>query len=396
MIDRPYYLDWLERWKDKDVIKVVVGMRRCGKSTVLQLFKRRLLAQGTKPSHIIDINFESLDNPYPRTANELYSYVADRLQPGMNYVILDEIQHVRDFERAVDGLYVRKDVDLYVTGSNAFFLSGELATLLAGRYVELQVFPLSFAEYHSARPDEIPDETFNSYLSYGGLPYTVQIERPADRADYLGGVFNTIVIKDIATRNPRMDMRAFTKVSAFLADNIGNLTSQQRISRSLTAAGRKVSTTTVGSYIDVLEGSYLLHEAPRYDIHGREHLDTLEKYYLGDLGLRFWLLGRSQGDIGHRIENVVYLELLHRYRSVSVGMMREGEVDFVATGDQGCHYYQVALTVLDETTLARELAPLKAIRDSYPKTLLTLDRVGTGDLDGIRHVNLIDWLLGRA
>lgn len=396
MINRPYYLDWLERWKDKDVIKVIVGMRRCGKSTVLQLFKRRLLERGTDPSHVIDINFERLDASYPLAANELYSYVADRLQPGKNYVFLDEVQHVSDFERAVDGLYVRGDVDLYMTGSNAYFLSGELATLLAGRYVELRVLPLSFAEFHSARPDEDPEAALNRYLSYGGLPYTLQIDSPSDCADYLGGVFNTIVIKDISARNPRMDMRAFTNVSTFLADNIGNLTSQQRISRGMATAGRKVSTTTVGSYIEALKESYLLYEAPRYDVHGRGHLDTLEKYYLGDLGLRFWLLGRDRGDVGHRIENLVYLELLRRYRSVSVGAMRGGEVDFVAMEDQGCHYYQVALTVLDEATLARELAPLNAIRDNYPKTLLSLDRVGTGDLNGIKHVNLTDWLLCHA
>lgn len=393
MIDRPLYLDWLGRWRDKDVIKVIVGMRRCGKSTVLKLFSEKLVTQGVDLDSIISINFEKLDEAYPTTPEELYRYIAERLRPGKNYVFLDEVQHVRDFERVVDGLFVRDDVDLYITGSNAFFLSGELATLLTGRYVELRVLPLSFAEYHSANPDESPDAAFNRYLAHGGLPYTLEIERPNDIADYLGGVFNTIIVKDIAARNPRMDMGAFSNVAAFLADNVGNLTSLQKISRGLAAHGRKASTSTVGTYVEALRSSYLLYEARRYDIHGKQHLDTLGKYYLGDLGLRFWLLGRDQGDVGHRVENVVYLELLNRYRNVSVGTMRNGEIDFVAVDARGPRYYQVALTVLDSATLERELAPLRAVKDNYPKTLLTLDRIGASDHGGIEQKNLVDWLL---
>lgn len=396
MVNRPTYLAWLNRWKDRDVIKVAVGMRRCGKSTVLKMFQEELLAQGVPAENMLSINFESLDEDYPLTARELYDYVVRRLAKGRNYVFLDEVQHVADFERVVDGLYVRDDVDLYITGSNAFFLSGELATLLTGRYVELRVLPLSFAEYHSANPDENPEAAFNRYISYGGLPYTLRLQGAEDIADYLGGVFNTIIVKDIASRNPRMDMRAFGNVASFLADNVGNVTSQQKIARGLEAAGRKISAVTVGTYVDALASSYLLFEAGRFDVHGKEHLATLGKYYLGDLGLRFWLLGRDQGDVGHRIENAVYLELLSRYRSVSVGVLRTGEIDFVATGTEGPHYYQVALSVLDESTLARELAPLRAVRDNYPKTLLTLDRVGVGDHGGIRQENVIDWMLGRA
>ena len=396
MVNRPTYLAWLNRWKDRDVIKVAVGMRRCGKSTVLKMFQEELLAQGVPAENMLSINFESLDEDYPLTARELYDYVVRRLAKGRNYVFLDEVQHVADFERVVDGLYVRDDVDLYVTGSNAFFLSGELATLLTGRYVELRVLPLSFSEYHSANPDENPGAAFNRYISYGGLPYTLRLQGAEDIADYLGGVFNTIIVKDIAARNPRMDMRAFGNVASFLADNVGNVTSQQKIARGLEAAGRKISAATVGTYVDALASSYLLFEAGRFDVHGKEHLATLGKYYLGDLGLRFWLLGRDQGDVGHRIENAVYLELLSRYRSVSVGVLRTGEIDFVATGAEGPHYYQVALSVLDESTLARELAPLRAVRDNYPKTLLTLDRVGVGDHGGIRQENVIDWMLRRA
>lgn len=393
MIARPNYLSWLNRWKDKDLIKVAVGMRRSGKSTVLKMFQDDLKTQGISTSNIIAINFESLAEEYPLTARELYRYVVDRLARGRNYVFLDEVQHVKDFEKVVDGLYVRDDVDLYITGSNAFFLSGELATLLTGRYVELRILPLSFAEYYSARPEENPETAFNRYLSYGGLPYTLNIQNEADIADYLGGVFNTIIVKDIAARNPRMDVSAFGNVARFLADNVGNFTSQRKIARSLEAAGRKVSTTTVGAYIDSLASSYLLYEARRFDVHGKDHLSSLGKYYLGDLGFRFWLLGRSQGDVGHRVENAVYLKLLNRYRSVSVGVLRSGEIDFIAMGDEGPHYYQVALTVLEESTLERELAPLRAVRDNYPKTLLTLDRIGVGDRAGIRQENIIDWLL---
>lgn len=395
MVVRPKYLAWLNRWKDRDVIKVAVGMRRCGKSTVLKMFQDDLQSQGISASNIIAINFESLDEDYPLTARELYRYVVGRLAPGRNYVFLDEVQHVEDFERVVDGLYVRDDVDLYITGSNAFFLSGELATLLTGRYVELRVLPLSFSEYHSARPEENPETAFNRYLSYGGLPYTLNLTSETDIADYLGGVFNTVVVKDIAERNPRMDLRAFNSVASFLADNVGNITSQQKIARGLEASGRKVSPMTVGSYIEALVSAYLLYEARRFDVRGKEHLASLGKYYLGDLGLRFWLLGRSQGDIGHRVENAIYLELLNRYRSVSVGVLRGGEIDFVATGDEGPHYYQVSLTVLDEATLERELAPLRGVKDNYPKTLLTLDRIGAGDREGIRQENIIDWLLAE-
>lgn len=395
MIERPRYMAWLNRWREKDVIKVLTGMRRCGKSTILSLYQQKLLESGVALASIQSINFEQMDRAYPREAQALYDYIVARLAPGTNYVFLDEVQHVEDFERVVDGLYVRDDVDLYITGSNAKFLSGELATLLTGRYVEVLVQPLSFAEYRSARLEVDVERAFNDYLTYGGLPYVLNIDDPRDIMDYLGGVFNTIVLKDIAQRNPRMDMRAFDHTASFLADNVGNITSCQRISRGLAASGRKISTTTVGEYIEELKRNFLLFEARRFDLQGGGYLNTLEKYYLGDLGFRFWLLGKSTGDLGHRVENAIYLELLHREREVCVGKWRDAEVDFVTLGSGGPHYYQVALSVLDETVLDRELAPLQALRDNYPKTLLTLDRVGSGDHGGIEQVNIIDWLLGE-
>lgn len=396
LVNRPVYLDWLNRWKDRDVIKVATGLRRCGKSSVLELFRRQLREGGVADSNILGINFESWDEEYPLDARELYRYIVQRLGSGTNYVFLDEVQHVKEFERAVDALYVREDVDLYITGSNAFFLSGELATLLTGRYVELSMLPFSFAEYRSARGgEENLEDAFNRYLTYGGMPFAARLDDPQSIADYLGGVFNTVLVEDVARRHPRMDMRAFRDLSAFIADNVGNITSRKRLAAGLAQEGTKVSPATIGAYLDALMDNYLAFKAGRYDLKGREYLETLEKYYLGDLGFRFWLLGKEQGDLGRRLENAVYLELLRRYRTVCVGKVGTAEVDFIAMGQDGPEYYQVAQTVLDEATRNREFAPLEAIADNYPKTVLTLDRVGVGDYRGIRHLNVIDWMLGE-
>ena len=396
LVNRPVYLDWLNRWKDRDVIKVATGLRRCGKSSVLELFRRQLREGGIADSNILSINFESWNEEYPLDARELYRYIVQRLGSGTNYVFLDEVQHVKEFERAVDALYVRDDVDLYITGSNAFFLSGELATLLTGRYVELRMLPFSFAEYWSARGgEENLEDAFNRYLTYGGMPFAARLDDPQSISDYLGGVFNTVLVEDVARRHPRMDMRAFRDLSAFIADNVGNITSRKRLAAGLAQAGTKVSPATIGAYLDALMENYLAFKAGRYDLKGREYLETLEKYYLGDLGFRFWLLGKEQGDLGRRLENAVYLELLRRYRTVCVGKVGTAEVDFIAMGQDGPEYYQVAQTVLDETTRNREFAPLEAIADNYPKTVLTLDRVGVGDYRGIHHLNVLDWMLGE-
>ncbi|KFI96892.1 ATP-binding protein [Bifidobacterium stellenboschense] len=395
MIERPAYMDWLERWRDKDVIKVITGLRRCGKSTVLRLFRERLLAKGVAPNRIIAINFESLEEDYPTEAKPLYDYIVSRLAPGVvNYVFLDEIQHVHEFERTADGLYVRDDVDLYLTGSNADLLSSELATRLTGRYVELRMLPLSFKEYRSTRPQsESPEQSFNRYLLYGGLPYAATLEHDQDIADYLGGVFNTILVKDIAQRHPRIDTIAFDEVASFLADNVGNITSIKGIADAMKQTHRGISPTTVGEYIVALRENYLLFRADRYDIKGKSYLKTLEKYYLGDPGFRFWFLGKTGGDLGHRIENVIYLELLRRYRTVHIGKVGTTEVDFYTPDPQGDRYYQVSLSVMDESTLSRELRPLQSINDNHPKTLLTMDRIGNGNHAGIKQINIIDWLL---
>lgn len=394
LVPRPHYMAWLQRWKDKNVIKVVTGMRRSGKSCIFELFRNELRAEGIPDSNIHSINFESLDEDYPTDARTLYRYLVERLAAGINYVFLDEVQHVADFERAVDGLALRDDVDLYITGSNAYLLSSELATLLTGRYVELRLLPFSFSEFLAARPSNSnPEAEFNRYLAYGGLPFAARLDDERSILDYLGGVFSTIVLEDVAQRYPRMDMRSFRDTAAFLADNIGNITSRKRIASGLASAGTRTGAATVGSYLDILIDNYLFFKAERYDLKGREYLATLEKYYLGDLGFRFWLLGKTQGDIGHRIENAVYLELLRRYRKVSVGKLGTAEVDFVTLGDSGPEYFQVAQTVLPDETREREFKPLRTLADNYPKTVLALDRVGVGDYDGIKQKNIIDWML---
>ncbi|MCL2438249.1 MAG: ATP-binding protein [Coriobacteriia bacterium] len=413
MIKRPHYLNWLHRWKNKDVIKVITGMRRSGKSTIMQLFQEDLMQSGVPSQNIISINFESLEESYPLTAQELYNYVVARLAPdGVTYVFLDEIQQVKEFEKAASGLFVRDDIDLYLTGSNAHFLSSEIATLLTGRYVEIQVYPLSFKEYYSAimnlhdrvkysEDNPLPssftfptkEEVFNTYLTQGGLPYTAMLNDSLSSVEYLEGVLNTILVKDIAARRPRLDMNTFRAVASFLADNIGNVSSVRNITNALAQQGTKVSQGTVSEYIGALLETYLLFKVDRYDLKGKAYLQTKEKYYVGDLGFRFWLLGKSAGDIGRRIENVVYLELRRRYRRVDIGKQGQKEIDFVASKDEETHYYQVAQTVLAESTLERELDPLLTLSDNHPKTLLTLDVVGTGDIHGIRHKNLIEWLM---
>lgn len=393
LIPRPRVMRWLERWCDKEPIKVITGLRRCGKSSALALFRERLRETGIPAENILSINFESLDNAYPTEAQALYDYVTERLRAGMNYIFLDEVQHVHDFERAIDGLALRDDVDLYVTGSNADMLSGELATQITGRYVELRMHPFSFAEYRMAF-EGMDDETlFDRYLTYGGMPYTVNLTDEQSISDYLGGVFNTVVMVDVARRHPRMNMQAFQRTASFLADNIGNVTSLSRISSGLKGVGGTVSVGAVSEYVGALMENYLLCKAPRFNIKGREYLETLEKYYLEDLGFRFWLLGKRQGDIGHRIENVVYLELLRRFTNVSVGKIGQAEVDFVAVKDGIPTYVQVAQSVMSEDARKREFSSLRAIKNNHPKILLTLDRIGNGDYDGVQQVNLIDWLI---
>lgn len=398
IIQRPRALNWFKTWRDRDVIKVVTGLRRSGKSTAMKLARQALEADGTPPNAIIYLDIERMAFDAPKTAEELYRMVISRMdvsEQKQTYIFIDEVQRIPHFEQAVDALYAREDTDVYITGSNSDLLSSELGTLLTGRYVELHMMPLSFAEYRSAFPEREDDDTIlNRYLIYGGLPYTTALPEE-DTADYLDGVLNTILIKDVSQRHPRFNLTSLRALLAFMADNIGNQFSLKKIADGLARNGSKLSPTTVGEYLDALTESYILYEAKPYDAKGKRLLERGGKYYLGDLGFRHLLLGRDQSDLGHRLENLVYLELQRRSRKVFVGRAASTEIDFITEDQHGTSYYQVALSVLDEGTLSRELAPLRSIQDNYPKTLLTLDCIGLGDYGGIRHVNIVDWLLER-
>lgn len=397
MINRDEYLQKLISFKDKDLIKVVTGIRRCGKSTLFKLFQEYLLDNGVEQDQIININFEDLDYEHINNYRILYDYIKPKLNPNKkNYIFLDEIQHVENFEKAVDSLYINKNVDLYITGSNAFFLSGELATLLSGRYVEIKMLPLSFKEYSSALPNNISvDRKFSMYTEEGGFPYLLNIPNETDKIDYLKGIYYTIVLKDIVTRIKISDVSILESIVKFMFDNVGNSTSAKKISDTLTSYGRKITTPTVEKYLSALVDSFILQKVNRYDISGKQHLKTAEKYYVTDLGLQRFLLNKNKLNLGHNLENIVFLELIRRGYKVYIGKIGSLEVDFIAEGFGYTNYYQVAQTVKDEETLSRELKPLNSIKDHNPKYLLTNDLAPETSHNGIRQINVIDWLLNQ-
>lgn len=398
LIERKEYLNKLDAWKDKRLIKVITGVRRCGKSTLMEMFQEQLKKDGVEESHILSVNFEDYDFYDLRDPAKLYAYIQERIDTNsMNYIFLDEVQHVADFPRVVDSLYIKKNIDLYLTGSNAYMLSGEIATLLSGRYVEISMLPLSFREYVESMGDRRElGRKYADYLQNSSFPYTLELRDNAKEIrTYLDAIYNTVVVKDIAARKKISDTLMLESVTRFLFDNIGNPLSSKKIADTMTSAGRKVDVKTVEKMIEGLTESFILYRAGRYNIKGKQYLKTMEKYYVVDIGLRYALLGSRGVDVGHILENVVYLELLRRGYAVYVGKVDEQEVDFVAMDDTGCRYYQVAATVREQTTLQRELAPLQKIRDHYPKLLLTLDEDPEADYDGIRRVNVLDWLLGE-
>jgi len=397
VIERKIYLEKLKKFKDKQLIKVITGIRRCGKSTLLELFQEYLKQNGVDKKQIITINFENPDYKQLKTSDALYDYIKSKLINGkMNYIFLDEIQNVEQFEVAVDGLFINQNVDLYITGSNAYLLSSELATLLTGRYVEIKMLPLSFKEYMSAL-DEKSDlsRKFREYLRYGSFPQTLDLyDIPEEIETYLDGIYTSVLYKDVIHRKGITDKGILESVVEFLYDNIGNLCSMKKISDTLTSNGRSTSNHTVENYVDALIDSFILYKANRFDVKGKELLKTQEKYYAVDIGLRYHLLGQKAGqDMGHILENIVYLELLRRGYKVYVGKVDELEVDFVAQNTENIIYYQVALTTREKTTLERELLPLKKINDNYPKIILTLDDDLDADFEGIKKINVIDWLL---
>lgn len=395
-IQRPEYINFLMEWKDKQIIKVISGIRRCGKSTLFDLFQGHLRNSGVSDEQIISINFEEAENEPLLNYRALYDYVKSKIQPGkMNYIFLDEIQHVPDYQKAVDSLFVKKNADVYITGSNAYFMSGELATLLSGRYVELKMLPLSFKEYASAFPKGTSkEELYRNYVYNSSFPYTVGLDSRRNIHAYLDGIYNTVVLNDIVARKRIQDPSMLKSVIKFMFDNIGNLCTIKKIADSMTSAGRKVSTHTVENYLDGITDSLLMYRVGRYDIKGKEHLQLLDKYYLVDIGLRYYLLGTRNVDQGHILENIVYLELVRRGYTVYIGKIGTAEVDFVAQDFEGnTEYYQVCWSVRDETTLQRELKPLDSIPDHNPKVLLTMDNDPPVSYNGIRQKYVLDWLL---
>ena len=396
MINRDNYLNKLIRFKDKELIKVVTGIRRCGKSTLFDLYINYLLQNGVKQEQIIRLNLEDpvfyeLDDYL-----KLYNYIKDKMKKDkMNYIFIDEVQNVKEFQKAVDGLYIQKNTDIYITGSNAYLLSGELATLLSGRYVEIKMLPLSFKEYRLALPDENIDRLYQKYISRGSFPYTLKLEDVDDIDMYIKGIYDSIVLKDIMARKNFQDMQMLQSIINFMLDNIGNLYSTNKIADTMTSNGRKISVHTVESYLTALTESFILYKATRYDVKGKQYLKTGDKYYVADLGLRYFLLGRKEQGRGHILENVVYLELSRRGYDVYIGKVDDCEVDFVAINSKGIEYYQVSETVRDENTLSRELRPLDMIKDHYPKYLLTMDLDPETSYNGIRKINVLDWLLEK-
>ena len=402
-VDRPEYLKRLHVFKDKQLIKIVTGVRRCGKSTLLELYRGELKNQGVLPEQIQCINLEDPNNKDLLDWSSLYNHINTRLVPGkMNYVFIDEIQNIKDFQKAADGLFIKKNVDLYLTGSNSRMQSGEWATLLSGRYVEIHMFPLSFKEFAGAyQKSATVDSKFSDYLAYSSFPQMLQFMEASPAVEemkllsrhYLEGIYNTIVLKDVAENGKIKEVGRLERVAQFMASAIGSEISIKKISDMMASDGLRMLPLTVESYLDAFRSGYILYRADRYDVKGKKLLKTLNKYYLVDLGLRRLLLGDKPVDSGHVLENIVYLELLRRGYKVYVGKVGEKEVDFVAEGISGTEYYQVAQTVRGEEILARELAPLRSIHDHNQKFLLTRDYEPATSYNGIKQLNVLDWLL---
>ena len=406
MVIRKEYLSRLLAWKNEQVIKVVTGIRRCGKSTLLKQFQDRLVEDGVSQEQIISINFEDLDYEDLLDYKALYAYIKERLCPDKTtYIFLDEIQKVDSFQKAVDSLFIKENTDIYITGSNAYLLSGDLATLLTGRYVEISMLPLSFAEYLECT-HETSEQALASYMKFGGFPYLTQMENTAEKVDtYLEGIYNTVVVKDIEDRqsrkNPDPNKRKITDITLlktiarYLASVVGSPVSVKSVSDYLVSSGRKVSPNTVDDYMEALQESFIFYPVERFDINGKQLLKVNRKWYIVDLGLRNHILPKKRYDLGFSLENIVFFELLRRGFKVNVGKNGDAEVDFVAQKKGVLHYYQVTADMTNEDTFDREIRPLQTIKDNYEKTILTMDHMTPGDYEGIKVVHLLDWLLEK-
>ena len=409
MVMRNGYLASLAAWRDKQVIKVVSGVRRCGKSTLLMQYIDLLKTSGVDSEQIISINLEDPEFEFLLNHKALYSYVQKRLcKNKYTYVFIDEVQQCVNFEKAIDGLFIKKHLDLYITGSNAYMLSGELATMLSGRYVEINMLPLSFAEYlkftHAKTGSLDKRAALNNYLSFGSFPYAANLGANAGMVKtYIDGIYNSILLKDVAKRTGATDITLLQNIIKFLSHSVGSPISAKKISDTINSSGRKISVNTVEAYMRSLTDSFIFYHVNRYDIKGKQYLKTLGKYYIVDTGIRNMLLESSTPDLGHQLENIVYLELLRRGCRVSIGKIAEKEIDFVVSGAyteendvDNLSYYQVAASVLDSTSLSRELSSLRGIKDNHPKYLLTLDDIpSSANHEGIIQRYLVDWLLEK-
>ena len=397
LIQREQYLAFLRRHKDQDVIKVVSGVRRCGKSTLFELFKQELLASGVKANQIISINFEDLEYEPLQEYHALHEYIVKRLIPDIPmYVFLDEVQHVVQFEKVVGSLFIKPNVDIYITGSNAYFMSSDIATLLTGRYVQVEMLPLSFKEFHSAYSQQnLSDmDIYNLYIEHSSFPRLVHVEDDESIDEYLESILNTVVLKDIVTRLKITDVPLLLDIIKYLLANIGSLINPTKIANTLTSYGRKTDNKTVEKYLQGLKDGLLIYEVDRFDVKGKALLQRNAKYYVVDSAFRKFLLSRTDSDRGHILENIVYLELIRRGYRVYVGHLQNGEIDFVAKKPHRLEYYQVSYTVMEDTTLRRELSPLEKLDDNYPKYLLTMDVLHkTDNHNGIEQKNVLDWLL---
>ena len=395
MIQREIYSELLRQYKNKPLIKVVTGIRRCGKSTLLEMFQDELKKTETSKGEIISINFEDMANRHLLTAETLYGHLEKLIvKDKMNFIFLDEIQMVADFERVTNSLYIKKNVDLYITGSNAYFLSSELATLLTGRYVEIKMLPLSFKEYLSAFPQPIDwRQAYEKYIEFGSFPQAVELfkEAPGLVVNYMQSIYDTVIYKDIAARKRIKNVAILQDVTKFLFDNISNVTSPQNIADYLTEHQRTTTNKTVESYLSALAESFVIYPVSRFDIKGKKLLQTQKKYYLVDIAFRHLLSDTVPSDYGRVLENIVFLELKRRYDKVWIGKNREKEIDFVIKEREGYTYFQVSLSVRDENTRKRELSAFN-IKDNYRKILLTLDDE-EGSINGILQKNVLKWLM---
>lgn len=399
LIERNEYIEWLEAYKDKKIIKVVTGLRRVGKSTIFDLYISKLLQKGIKENQILKINFEELENIQLRDKITLYNFIISKLVNDTKlYVFLDEIQRVEGFEEVIDSLFVKDNIDVYITGSNAKFLSSEIATLLTGRYVEINVLPLSFKEYYDYFKNESDKRTlFMNYITYGALPGMLMFKTgSSEQREYIESVYRTILEKDVLKRNSSANKQLVENLLNYLICNIGCLTTAKRITDTLNSNGTKVSYNTVNSYFETLQDCFIVYKADRYDVVGKEYLKLINKYYVTDFGFKYYILNNKTIELSQILENLVFLELKRRRFKVATGKVEEKEVDFIIKDNHDkIKYVQVAVTVMDDEKLQQELRPFYQINDNYPKYLITLDDYFVKDHNGIITINAIDFLLGQ-